>query len=205
MTFYHHTASGAVDGELWAINVWSTDAGGGNIDDAHAAWTAAAQVIWTDSGSGTGWGPQCPNSVTLSSVKTASIDPLTWKQASTRIGALALAGSAAGNLLPPQSAVVVSLRTNLATRAGRGRVYLPAPAVAAAGATGQLVAAAQNAAATAVQHALQGMATASYQPIIWHRSSHTGSNITSVDVGTVFDTQRRRRDKLVETRVSLPL
>lgn len=202
MTFYRHTLSGAVDGELWAINWYTSDGGAGNIDDAQAALVAAANTLWTDGGAGAGWGPQVPSIVTLTSAKTASLNALTFKQQSTRIGALALAGTNVGNMAPAQCAIVASLRTDLATHAGRGRIYLPAPSVSALGVSGQLASTPQTNASHAVAHMLSGMHTAGYQPIIWHRGSHTGTNIISVDVGQIVDTQRRRRDKLIETRVS---
>jgi hypothetical protein len=205
MTFYRHTLSGAVDGELWAINWYTSDGGGGSIDDAHAAAVAAASDLWDDTGSGTGWGPQCPAIVTLTSCKTASLNPTTGKQVSTRQDGLSFVGSYVGNMIPPQCAVVVSERTDLATHEGRGRVYLPATGVGSLTATGQLNSTAQANAAAAWGHALSGMLTAGYQPVIYHRASRSGTNIISVDVGQVIDTQRRRRDKLIETRVSAPV
>jgi hypothetical protein len=70
---------------------------------------------------------------------------------------------------------------------------------------GRLVVADQTRIATAAQKALQSLATAGYIPIIYHRTTRTFDPIVSVDVGDVWDTQRRRRDKLIETRVRLNL
>jgi hypothetical protein len=202
VTFYHHSGSGAIGGETWVINLHTNDLGAGNLAGANTAWTAALNSLWTDTGAGTGWGPRCNAGTTLTLAKTASLNSLTGKQVAVTQATLALAGTAAGISTPPQCAVTVSLRTALATRAGRGRFYMPPPAVTFVIAGGLLASADRDALSTAAMHALQGLVTAGYIPVVYHRSTHSGDNITSVDVGNVFDTQRRRRDKLIEARTS---
>jgi hypothetical protein len=41
--------------------------------------------------------------------------------------------------------------------------------------------------------------------VIYHRGLGTTSLVTSLDVGDVIDTQRRRRNKLIEARTSRPV
>lgn len=63
-------------------------------------------------GTGTSWG------VGVCSGRRLSVPQLTYE------GTLSAAGQTAGDMLPPQNALVVSLRTGIAGRARRGRLYL---------------------------------------------------------------------------------
>lgn len=114
---------------------------------------------------------------------------------------LALAGTAVTEPLPPNVAIAVSLRTATPTRAGRGRFFLPAPVIGnvvnqllPATPRGQIL----NAALAMLDHLKDNAA----QPVIYHRLSHLGTPIITCDVGNVFDQQGRRRNQLVEARVS---
>jgi hypothetical protein len=49
---------------------------------------------------------------------------------------------------------------------------------------------------------LQSMQSDLYPVVILHKSTMTTDLVISTDVGDVFDTITRRRDKLVEVRVS---
>lgn len=88
----------------------------------------------------------------------------------------------------------------MATRAGRGRFYLPPLAVSTV-ADGRLSSTAQGTVSSAVEAFLTSLGGASLTPVVRGRSTHTSTPITRYDVGDVFDTQRRRRDKLIETRI----
>lgn len=117
---------------------------------------------------------------------------------------LALVGTGTDEPLPPQCAMGVSLRTNRPTRAGRGRFYLPSP-VTTTVIDQRLDSAAQNDVLHGAVAMLRHMAGLSWTPIIFHRGGQDPDEIVSVDVSDVFDTQRRRRNKLVPTRVTLNL
>jgi hypothetical protein len=122
---------------------------------------------------------------------------------------VAAAGTATGDALPPEVALVVTLRTAFAGRGFRGRVYLPGFDTASLDADGTATAGAISAARTFVQH-VQTALTASgitlgiAQPARQaYTSPRTGAAIparsaTIVDVtnivtrNDVFDSQRRR-------------
>ena len=113
-----------------------------------------------------------------------------------------LVGTDASGPLPPQCSVVVSLRTALFNKSGRGRFYLPVfgSDVLAAG---RLPATAKTQVATAAQKMIQSLNGAGYTVVVYHRSTRTHDNVTQVNVGDVYDTQRRRRNKLIEARTTL--
>jgi len=117
---------------------------------------------------------------------------------------LSLVGTGTDEPLPPQNAIVVSLRTNEPTRAGRGRFFLPSPVVTTV-IDQRLDSAAQGDILNGALAMLNHMKGLGLTPVVFHRNNSLVSPIVTIDVGDVFDTQRRRRNKLVETRVSATL
>lgn len=200
MTDYINVARGATTGEIWSMTL-HTQKAGGNLAAAQAAWAAALAVLWDGTGGTDSIGQYCSTGTTLTVASTAELDALTGKQLGRVESALALTGTSVGEGVPPQLSVVCSLRTALATRAGRGRFYLP-PFTTTEVTAARLDGAIQAIVATACQKFLQSLNTATYVPCVYHRTTRTHDNITTIDVGNVFDTQRRRRNKLIETRVS---
>jgi hypothetical protein len=203
MTDYVNVFRGATTGEQWSMTL-HTQKAGGTLAAAQTAWAAAAAVLWNGTGGTDSIGQYIKSTTTLTTASTAELDALTGKQLGRIESALALAGSSAGETLPPQLSVVCSCRSSLATRSGRGRFYLP-PFTASVVTAGRLSAAALTVVSLACQKMLQSLNTATYVPCIYHRSSKTHDNIVTIDVGDVYDTQRRRRNKLIETRSSRTL
>jgi hypothetical protein len=121
----------------------------------------------------------------------------------------ALAGTG-GTSKTPQDAMVLSLRTSTPGARGRGRMYWPAlgavlnasfqlttppPADAAAGAKVWL---------QAINTAMDGVYIAQASALrvalsVRSGTDHVCRDVTSIQVGSVLDTQRRRRDILPET------
>jgi len=141
-----------------------------------------------------------PAAIGVDGVVVDELSPATGVNVSQGRASLALVGTGTGEALPPQNAIVVSLRTNTPTRAGRGRFYLPSPVVSTV-VDQRLDSSAQTDILNGALAMLNHMNGLSWQPEIYHRTTITGTDVVSLDVGDVFDNQRRRRNKLVETRV----
>jgi len=112
--------------------------------------------------------------------------------------------------MPPQSAIVCSIRTNTPGGSGRGRIYWPALG-AVLGANGRV-----NSATVALYVAdfkayllgIRGDLAAAFPTIgfdlaVRSKTTHSTPHAVRVQVGNVIDTQRRRRDSLPETYSSL--
>lgn len=117
-------------------------------------------------------------------------------------------GALGGALLPPQLSVVASHRTQQVGRRGRGRSFLP-PGSSTQVAEGTLGSTYQNALLAsqvtlleAIAYDSAGPATANIRPIITGMPFTDYAVITSVEVDSIFDTQRRRRRSAVGTVVS---
>lgn len=194
MALYAHVAKGTWSGVSWSFTLHST--GSLSVGDANAGWAGALGDWWDDYGA-----YQMP-AVVLAEASTATIDQSTGKQISRAETAIGTAGAdVTGVLLPPQLAVVCSLRTSLATRAGRGRMYWPGPASDAL-TSGKIGATPQAVFVTAGSALFSALGAASMIPVLYSRTTTLVQVITSFDVGNVLDTQRRRRDQLVESRTS---
>lgn len=200
MAIFRHVISGTTPGEIWTWTMHTDSTL--EVDAAQAAWTTAVSGYLED-----GSPPltnSFPTSVVATQTSTALLSGATGAQVTRRISAINIPGTSADEMLPYQIAVAVSLRTDLATRAGRGRFYLP-PVSTTLLADGRIPAANVELLADRSQDFLQALATAGLDPVIYHRASNDSTPVTSVDVGDVFDTQRRRRNSLIEVRESRPL
>lgn len=192
MAIFRHVLSGTTPGEIWSFTLHTE--GSLDVDAAATAFTSASTAFWTGS-----MDALFATDVVATQASTATLSEATGGQITRRITGLSLPGTATEEMLPFQVAVVVSLRSALATRSGRGRFYLP-PLTTASLESGRLVETDQSAVANYASTYLQALDTAGLAPVIWGRTSLTATPVTELDVGDVFDTQRRRRGSLIESR-----
>lgn len=201
MTIFLLQAEGHLPGEVFSFGIHVNGPPTG-ADDALTAWIAAlADLMDTDAGAGNTLKSHYPTSVGIDDASAASLDPATGRQEEKAMGAAVHVGTSLVTMLPHSTALAVSLRTTLATRSGRGRFYLPPPdtdSCLSGRATTSLV----NAVVAGVSAAFDTLLGGGYNPVIWHRATLTWTDVNRIDVGDVFDDQRRRRNKLVEVRVT---
>lgn len=120
-------------------------------------------------------------------------------------------GSAADQHCPNQTALVFTLKTSRAGKSGKGRVYLPLLSPAALDANGRISGTVTDHLATnfatfltAVDAYDHGGAEGPFEIAVQSKVfPGAAAPVTSVAVGNVLDTQRRRRDKLVEVYASV--
>lgn len=101
-----------------------------------------------------------------------------------------------GTMLPPQNAVVLSLRSGGRGPGGRGRMYLP---LNAGGTTeGKITAACQTAVLNGGAAFLEQLNFRTAMPAVVNRAKGTYSGYVTVACGNHFDTQRRRAQAVDE-------
>lgn len=193
MALFRHTVSGTFPGEVWSFGIHTT--GTITVTAAEAAWANAFDAFWDDVA------PLVANEVTATETSTAELDQPTGKQLTRLSTPSSAVGTNVGESLPFQCAPVVSLRTALATRAGRGRFYAPSLAVDQV-AAGKMVSLAQTGLLNGAVAMVTALTAAGLTTVLYSRTTHLTQEVTRVDVGDVIDTQRRRRNKLIEARVS---
>jgi hypothetical protein len=203
MTFYRLTARGHLpQGEVFTFTLHCENVAG-TLTGAATAWHTALGLLWNGVASPADSIKQCvPTSIGIDVSVVDALDALTGKNDAQQTTTETLVGTNATDPLLNQLAPVVSLRTAKATRAGRGRFYLP-PFGEDQTTAGLLLATPRGQVATAAQKMIQSLNGAGYTVGIFHRGSITQDAVVSVDVSNVVGTQRRRRDKIVPVRSSL--
>lgn len=195
MALYRFVASGTTPGETFSFtmhgesNLSTGDAATAFADALTAAWAAGMDDVTTAD-------------VDLTLASAASIDPATDGQLTRVEVVLTLTGVAAGEMLPFQCATVITLITASATRHGRGRFYLP-PLAASVLDGGRISAASLAVLDTAWTAFFDSLNTDTVTPVVRNRTGHISTPVTAARVGDVIDTQRRRRNKLVETELTI--
>lgn len=189
MTIYLHKMSGPGSaGDVWISTLHTS--GAANLATAHGAWSTFVNAIYNNALK-TRWA--IPSQIT--NLATVSLDPVTGKQTAVTSSGVALVGTAAGQALSPRDSIVISLRTALPTKAGRGRMFLPGPDAGHLGTSGLLIGTDATAIATAVGAAMTTLKATS-QPVVYHAKTKTVDNIITVMVGQVLATQRRRTNRV---------
>jgi hypothetical protein len=195
MALYRMVASGTTPGESWSFTLHAE--GSLSTADAATAFGDALTAAWAG-----GMDDVTTADVDCTSASVAALDPATDGQLTRVEVVLALTGVATGEMLPFQCATVISLLTDSATRHGRGRFYLPPLAVSTVDG-GLISAAAITSLDTAWTAFFDSLNTDGLNPVVRNRTGHISTPVTSARVGNVFDTQRRRRNKLVEVYTAI--
>ena len=195
MSYQLRFGGGLAGGDIWNFSWWCTS--GQSIDTVHAAASTWAGAFWTG-----GYDAIVTPDVTLTTLSTLLINDADGKQQQRRDQAFALSGVNVSGNLPADVAICVSLRTDLANRRGRGRFYLPQPAINQLdGSNGRMTAACQGDVLDALSTAWGGFVSTGV-PVVYSRAARNTNPIERYDVGDLFDTQRGRENAMLEARVS---
>lgn len=192
-------------GDIAQTSLWVEYGGTPTAAQALARFqTNVVDTIWP-SGAG-GIKSNYEGTTILTQVQTRIIEFATGRVQSVASAAYTRAGSGTGNPCPPEVAMCVSLRTARAGASYRGRMYLPAPRIAVVNSTGKIDSTALSAMVTTIAGALTAMnADVTYTSAavqVRSRLHNTQEDVTSIDMGDVFDAQRRRRNSTGESRTS---
>lgn len=178
-------------------------AAGDPLSDLVNASDANISALWA------GIASKFQTTTSVTAVRVDEIDVNTGHVITGLDGALPAspAGTAASTQLPLQCAAVVSLRTPFSGASFRGRMYLPAMALTALDTAGTFSAGTRTAITSSLKTYINSVVTAStgWEPVVFSRTLHSATVITKIDMGSVVDTQRRRRASLVESRTTVTI
>ena len=200
MTVFRHVVSGVFPGESWSCTLHTT--GALTADTANTAWEAAWTLLWNGvAAPADDVKHLVPTIVECTEATTATLDAVTFKQVTKSAISLSLFGTDAGASLPPQDTVVVSWTSAMATKGGRGRMFLPVFG-ADQTANGRLSTAARGVCALAASAMCTSLKGSGLTPVLFNRKTGVTTNMTGGSIGDVIDTQRRRRQNLTEVRTT---
>jgi hypothetical protein len=174
-------------GDVWVSTLHTS--GVASLNTAHSAW---ADFVTNTIGSHLA--AMWATTTQVTQIITDQLDDLTWKNTAQVVSALNIVGTSTGKAVSPDNCLVVGLRTDLPTRAGRGRMFLPSPSADHYAATGRFVGADTTTIANDFSTGIEVLNN-TVQAVIAHRSSHTTTPITRVTVGDIAGIQRRRSNK----------
>jgi hypothetical protein len=196
MTLFRHRVSGPGSaGDVWVSTLHTV--GVASLNTAHAAWAAfVASAIGGNLDQM--WAP----STTATQLVTDQLDDVTWKNVAQIVSAINIVGTSVGKPVSPDNCLVIGMRTDLPTRAGRGRMFLPSPSADHYTNTGRFVGADTDTIAADFAYAL-GVIRNTVDPVIAHRGTKTTTPITRVTVGDIAGIQRRRSNKVSMTYASV--
>jgi hypothetical protein len=198
MALFRHVASGTYPGgEVWSFTLHTQGAPTNAV--AEAAWLSAMTAFWV--------GKQdalTATTVAWTGTKTAQLDTATLKQITASADVVSHLGVGVTETMPAQVSLAVSTLSNLATRSGRGRFYLP-PMTVATTVSGKVLAASVTAVGVNAKAMMDTLVAAGLQPVLVNSKTKVVTTITGMKIGNVWDTQRRRRDKLVEVYTAVAL
>jgi hypothetical protein len=188
MSIFRHRVSGPGSaGDVWVSTLHTV--GVASLNNAHSSWATFIQ------GALGALVPMWAPTTMATQLVTDQLDDLTWKNAAQTVSAINMVGTSTGGAVSPDNCLVVGMRTDLPTRAGRGRMYLPSPSASHYTAAGRFVAADMAALADQFSTSLAILFNNGLQAVIAHRSSKTTTPITRVTVGDIAGIQRRRSNK----------
>ena len=204
MPLYQHRFIGILaSGDQFSFSWWSNNSL--TIDSSHGNAITWAETLWNGQDTLPGYATLCSADVSIQRITTGEISPLTGQQQTLRESNVDIAGTSTSNSLPADVAIVVSLRSPVANRTGRGRFYLPQPTTNALTAVGRIDETAQSTIVDALLAAWTQANAAGENPVIYSRTQRATGEINSFNVGDLFDTQRRRENALTENRLSAPM
>src|SRR5690625_1580277 len=188
MAIFRHRMQGpGTAGDIWVATMHSQSTQ--DIDTVHSAFSTFVGTLANQVD------PMWSTETQLTQIVTDELDSTGHHNAAQRRSGLQIKGTGSGNALSPRTAIVVSLRTALPTRSGRGRFYLPGPDDTHLTTTGLFNSTDAATVASGISSAIASMNSTSVVGV-FHRSLNTITPVTDVYVGQVPGDQRRRTNKV---------
>lgn len=132
------------------------------------------------------------DNVTLDRIEVADASGSTGLRYSFDVGE---AGTLVSDPLPFQTALVISLRTALNSRSGRGRIYQCGFGESQNTTSGEPSSAMRTTLQTAMTNLRTELTASGYELVVYSRTLDQANTVTSTQVDGYWDTQRRRANR----------
>jgi hypothetical protein len=176
-------------GDVWISTLHTS--GPATLAAAHAAWVTCVTALFNNALK-TIWTP----ATQISDLETVALSPTTGRQTAAVASGTTLIGTeTGGQAVSPRDCIVISKRTVIPTKAGRGRMYIPGPSAAHLGTSGLLLGTLSTSLAAAFAAAFSTLKATS-TPVVYHHASKTTDEITQIKVGQVLGSQTRRTNRV---------
>lgn len=201
MALYKHVFQGkCAAGDIFTYH-WFADSVR-SLADAHSAAVVWNDTLWNGATAGNGYQDHCSPDVAMQEVVTTQIDPATGKGLAQRRSGQSIAGVVAANALPADVCMVVSLRSALPQVTGRGRFYLPQPAVNQMTTTGRWAADFVNDIIDCLNTGWGAYETVNDHLVIYSPTFRVTRDVVGFNIPDLAGSQRRRENKVPATRTS---
>ena len=201
MPLYKHVFQGkCAAGDIFTYH-WMADSVR-TLDAAHSAAVVWNDTLWNGSVAGNGYQDHCSPDVAMQEVVTTQINVADGTGLAQKRSGQAIAGVVAANALPADVCMVVSLRSALPRVTGRGRFYLPQPAVNQMTTTGRWAADFINDVIASLDTAWAAYETVNDHLVIYSTTFRVVRDVIGYNIPDLAGTQRRRENKVPPTRTS---
>lgn len=200
MTHFRLVAKGLLPaGDIWMTGFQVDADPGEDAASTLASWETAWALFWNGTGSSDDFKSLAKTTVTTFEQSSTEVG-LDGKNVTQALATVALAGTATDDSMPQETTPVISLRTANASKAGRGRLYLPCLTEASNAGSGVIVSGSQTQLADAAQNMIQSLNGANMSVGVFHRVTNLFDAVTACDVANLFRVQRRRQNKVTVVR-----
>lgn len=164
MTVYRAVASGTfTSGETWSFRQHFDSPAA--ISVVSADWSTNIQNFWTNATFGVE--TLYPTGTSLTETSVAALSGVPFREGLKQVAPQTLPGTGAGDSLPEQTCVLVSLRAAAVGRKNRGRIHLPA-LMETVVTGGEINSTESTRVSTAINALYDGMRIAGHTPVIYN-------------------------------------
>lgn len=203
MALYRHRFNGqTAGGRNFSFSWWSDSSS--SLSVVHTAAVTWIGDLYAGSTGTNGYATLSAAETEVTEVTSGEIDPATGQQLTLLSSSVSQGGTSIDQNLPPEIAIVASLKTLTANGTGAGRFYLPQPTTTGSGPAGNMATATPVTVRDALEFAWTG-SNSVLTPVVYSRVLRLFRPITRFRVGDRWDSIRHRDNTAAEVYSEAPM